>query len=97
MTKKYLCRSDISITIRERTVEANSSIIGRHALVRKYGGRTAYFGTCVFFNPPGLAPVGYGNRVSVVWYLTLIYYIGHNWSFWLRNLEINVNKRLLLA
>ena len=33
---------------------------GSHAVVRERGH---YFGTCLFFNPPGLAPIGMDNKV----------------------------------
>ena len=34
--------------------------LGSHAVVRD-GGH--YFGTCLFFNPPDLAPIGMDNKV----------------------------------
>ena len=34
--------------------------LGSHAVVRERGH---YFGTCIFFNPPDLAPIGMDNKV----------------------------------
>ena len=64
-------RSDIStkLCMREfctkKRTEITPSIItaeelGTHVIVREDGH---YFGTCVFFNPPDMAPVGMDNKV----------------------------------
>lgn len=60
---KYLRRSDIERTFSEKDVEANSSMIGVQAMTREMG---KYFGSCVVFNPPGVTPVGYKNKVAAI-------------------------------
>ena len=39
--------------------------LGTHVIVREDGH---YFGTCVFFNPPDMAPVGMDNKVQLETY-----------------------------
>ena len=41
-------------------VDKFSSMIGMHAIVREEGD---YFGNCVYFNPPNVAPIGHDNKV----------------------------------
>ena len=43
-------------------VEKFSSVIGMHAIVREEGH---YFGNCVFFHPPNVAPIGHDNKVCM--------------------------------
>ena len=46
--------------IKDDDIEKFNSTLGTHSIVRDEGN---YFGSCIFFNPPALIPIGYNNMV----------------------------------
>ena len=57
----FYFRSDIPTEILASDIEEFSSVMGMHAIVRE-GGH--YFGNCVYFNPPNVAPIGHDNKAG---------------------------------
>ena len=59
----FCIRSDIKIEIVAEDVAEHSPVAegaGASVIVREKGH---YFGNCIFFDPPGNAPVGMDNKV----------------------------------
>ena len=59
-------RSDIAMEVFPEDVINNSPVaegVGSSVIVREEGH---YFGKCIYFDPPDMAPVGMDNKVNMV-------------------------------